>query len=160
MVNKVRERADDFDLYISKSSVPFSAFSLARGSDLDYGSVAGGLSASDPFYHRFRKMPLVSISAAQRKPLHTPKLVRDNFAHTCSDLHRPAFERGSYLAFLGHLSPEKRPGRAIRIAQRVGIPLKDSSVDEVNETYFRNDVVFWLSGKGQNPRRDQRARKN
>ena len=32
---------------------------------------------------------------------------------------------GDYLAFLGRISPEKRPDRAIEIAQRVGMPLQD-----------------------------------
>jgi hypothetical protein len=27
------------------------------------------------------------------------------------DLHRPSFEPGSYVAFLGRISPEKRPDR-------------------------------------------------
>ena len=42
------------------------------------------------------------------------------------DLHRPSFARGNYLAFLGRISPEKRPDRAIKIAQRVGLAPKDS----------------------------------
>lgn len=33
-------------------------------------------------------------------------------------------DRGKYLAFLGRISPEKRPDRAIDIALRAGIPLK------------------------------------
>jgi glycosyltransferase involved in cell wall biosynthesis len=77
-----------------------------------------------PFYHRFSKMPLVSISAAQRKPLPHANFVATIHHGIPADLHRPAFGRGRYLAFLGRISPEKRPDRAIRIAQRVGIPLK------------------------------------
>src|ERR1700745_3503065 len=66
-----------------------------------------------------------------------------------ADLHRPAFEPGSYLAFLGRISPEKRPDRAIRIAQRVGIPLKIAAkVDKVDEAYFRTEILPLVDGKG------------
>jgi hypothetical protein len=66
------------------------------------------LSDLKPFYHRFSKMPLVSISAAQRKPLLHANFVATIHHGIPADLHRPAFERGSYLAFLGRISPEKR----------------------------------------------------
>jgi glycosyltransferase involved in cell wall biosynthesis len=41
------------------------------------------------------------------------------------DLLRPRAEpKGDYLAFLGRVSPEKRPDRAIAIARRAGLRLK------------------------------------
>jgi glycosyltransferase involved in cell wall biosynthesis len=56
---------------------------------------------------------------------------------------------GSYLAFLGRISPEKRPDRAIRIARAAGIPLKlAAKVDKVDEPYFRNDIAPLLAGGG------------
>ena len=65
------------------------------------------------------------------------------------DLHRPSFEQGSYLAFLGRISPEKRPDRAIRIARAAGIPLKIAAkVDKVDEDYFRNDILPLIDGPG------------
>ena len=58
-------------------------------------------------------------------------------------------KQGSYLAFLGRISPEKRPDRAIRIARAAGIPLKIAAkVDKVDEDYFRNDILPLLDGPG------------
>ena len=106
------------------------------------------LSDLKPFYHRFSKMPLVSISAAQRKPLPHGNFVATIHHGIPADLHRPAFERGSYLAFLGRISPEKRPDRAIRIAQRAGIPLKIAAkVDKVDEAYFRSEILPLIDGQ-------------
>ena len=66
-----------------------------------------------------------------------------------ADLHRPSFEQGSYLAFLGRISPEKRPDRAIRIARAAGIPLKIAAkVDKVDEAYFRNYILPLIDGPG------------
>ena len=52
---------------------------------------------------------------------------------------------GKYLAFLGRISPEKRPDRAIEIALRAGIPLKlAAKVDAVDQEYFDAAVKPWL----------------
>jgi glycosyltransferase involved in cell wall biosynthesis len=50
-------------------------------------------------------------------------------------------EPGKYLAFLGRISPDKGPERAIEIATRAGLPLKIAAkVDPADRTYWR-DVV-------------------
>jgi glycosyltransferase involved in cell wall biosynthesis len=69
-------------------------------------------------------VPLVSISNNQRRPL--PHAAwRATVYH---GLPRDAFafyaDRGSYVAYLGRTSPEKRLDRAIEIATRSGVPLK------------------------------------
>ena len=78
-----------------------------------------------------------------------------NFAGTVHhgipvDLHRGiARARASYLAFLGRISPEKRPDRAISIARALGIPLKISAkVDRVDEVYFKTQIEPLLQGGG------------
>jgi glycosyltransferase involved in cell wall biosynthesis len=54
-----------------------------------------------------------------------------------ADIYRFRPEPGSYLAFLGRISPEKRVDRAIEIATRVGMPLKIAAkVDRVDKDYF------------------------
>jgi glycosyltransferase involved in cell wall biosynthesis len=65
-------------------------------------------------------------------------------------LHTPIYNpRGGYVAFLGRISPEKRPDRAIRIAQALGIPLKIAAkVDKVDEGYFREKIAPLLSDPG------------
>jgi glycosyltransferase involved in cell wall biosynthesis len=60
----------------------------------------------------------------------------------------PAGE-GGYLAFLGRISPEKRPDRAIEIARRAGIPLKIAAkVDKVDQTYFDETIRPLIQGPG------------
>ena len=94
-------------------------------------------------------MPLVSVSNDQRKPLSQANYVATIHHGIPPDLHRPSFEQGSYLAFLGRISPEKRPDRAIRIARAAGIPLKIAAkVDKVDEDYFRNDILPLIDGPG------------
>jgi glycosyltransferase involved in cell wall biosynthesis len=49
--------------------------------------------------------------------------------------------KGDYLAFLGRISPEKRPDRAIEIAARVGMKLKIAAkVDKADEEYWRKTI--------------------
>ena len=48
---------------------------------------------------------------------------------------------GEYLAFLGRLSPEKRPDRAIELAKKTGIPLKIAAkVDPKDRAYFAEEI--------------------
>ena len=50
-------------------------------------------------------------------------------------------EPGTYLAFLGRISPEKRVDRAIEIAKQVQIPLKIAAkVDPVDKEYFEGMI--------------------
>jgi glycosyltransferase involved in cell wall biosynthesis len=50
-------------------------------------------------------------------------------------------EHGDYLAFVGRISPEKAPDRAIRIALKTGIPIKIAAkVDPKDQEYFESKV--------------------
>jgi glycosyltransferase involved in cell wall biosynthesis len=94
-------------------------------------------------------VPLVSISNDQRKPLPHANYVATVHHGIPAGLHRPSFEPGSYVAFLGRISPEKRPDRAIRIARAAGIPLKIAAkVDRVDEDYFRTEILPLIEGPG------------
>ncbi len=151
MLDRVRQLAHNFDiLHFHVDFFPFPLFrSIARRT---VTTLHGRQDLPDlpSFYTAFHDMPLVSISNAQRLPL--PKV---NFAATIFhglplELHRPTFDpRGGYLAFLGRISPEKGPERAIHVARAMGIPLKIAAkVDIVDEAYFRECVVPLLSGPG------------
>ena len=49
--------------------------------------------------------------------------------------------KGGYLAFLGRISPEKRPDRAIEIASRAGAKLKIAAkIDRADQAYWK-DVI-------------------
>jgi glycosyltransferase involved in cell wall biosynthesis len=95
-------------------------------------------------------MPLVSISDAQRAPIREANFVRTIYHGLPLNLYRPNYEpRGGYLAFLGRISREKRPDRAIAMAQALGLPLKIAAkIDKADESYFREVVAPLLSAPG------------
>ena len=89
-------------------------------------------------YERFRDMPMISISNAQRTPWPCANWQGTIYHGLPKDLFRFHPEPGSYLAFLGRVSPEKRVDRAIEIAKRVGMPLKIAAkVDRADRRYFK-----------------------
>jgi glycosyltransferase involved in cell wall biosynthesis len=151
MLDRVRQRADDFDvLHFHIDQYHFPLFRpIARRT---VTTLHGRQDLPDllPLYVGFDDMPLVSISDAQRRPVPNA-----NFAGTVHHgiptyLHRGTAEaRGGYLAFLGRISPEKRPDRAIAIARGGGIPLKIAAkVDRVDEIYFKTVIEPLLAGGG------------
>jgi glycosyltransferase involved in cell wall biosynthesis len=150
MIDKVRERADEFDvLHFHIDLFHFPLFRSLEARTLTTLHGRQDLGDLKPFYYRFGEMPLVSVSNDQRKPLPHANFVATIHHGIPADLHRPSFEQGSYLAFLGRISPEKRPDRAIRIARASGIPLKIAAkVDKVDDNYFRNDVLPLINGPG------------
>jgi glycosyltransferase involved in cell wall biosynthesis len=94
-----------------------------------------------PLYHEFSDMPLVSISDAQRKPLPSANWVGTVYHGLPLDLFRFQEKPGQYLAFLGRISPEKRPDRAIEIARRSGMPLKIAAkVDKADRDYYEDQI--------------------
>jgi len=57
--------------------------------------------------------------------------------------------KGNYLGFLGRISPEKRPDRAIAIARRAGLKLEIAAkVDTVDRAYFADVIEPLLSEPG------------
>jgi glycosyltransferase involved in cell wall biosynthesis len=96
-----------------------------------------------PLYFGFSEMPLISISDAQRAPIQNASFAATVYHGLPVDLHRPTFNpRGGYLAFLGRISPEKGVDRAIKVARRLGMPLKIAAkVDRVDEAYFRAEIA-------------------
>jgi glycosyltransferase involved in cell wall biosynthesis len=91
-----------------------------------------------PFYRMFRELPLVSVSNDQHKYLRHANWVGTVHHGLPRDLlpFQPN-AAGRYLAFLGRISPEKGPNRAIEIAARAGMPLEIAAkVDRVDQTYW------------------------
>jgi glycosyltransferase involved in cell wall biosynthesis len=95
-----------------------------------------------PLYEAYPEMPLVSISNAQRLPMPTNANWLATIPHGLPSQVCPFDpEGGEYLAFLGRISPEKRPDRAIEIAKRSGVPLKIAAkVDDADLTYFKAEI--------------------
>jgi glycosyltransferase involved in cell wall biosynthesis len=150
MLDRVRQRADQFDiLHFHIDQFQFPSFRPIA--DRTVTTLHGRQDLPDllPLYLGFDDMPLVSISDAQRLPV-----LNANFAATVYhglpvDLLRPSGACGDYVAFLGRISPEKRPDRAIAIARALGIPLKIAAkVDRADEAYFRTQIEPLLDGPG------------
>jgi glycosyltransferase involved in cell wall biosynthesis len=144
MMDEVRRVAGDFDvLHFHTDCLHFPLMREKAGRTVT--TLHGRLDLPDlkPFLAAFPVMPLVSISREQRRPL--PRRLKwvGNVYHALPpDLlpFNPA-PSGEYLAFLGRISPEKRPDRAIRIAARAGLPLKIAAkIDRVDQAYW-DDVI-------------------
>ena len=144
MLDKVRERADDFD--ILHFHIDQFHFPLFRGLAKRTVTTLHGrqdLPDLQVLYRGFTEMPLVSISNAQRKPCpSTTNFIETVYHGIPRDLLRPTYDGdGGYLAFLGRICPEKRVDYAIAIAQAAGLPLKIAAkVDKVDEAYFRQTI--------------------
>ncbi len=136
-----RAMAKEFD--IVHSHLDFLGFSTARRCGTPVVTTLHGrldLPELVPVFREFSEMPLISISESQRRPLPFSNWV-GTVHHGLPDLYRPHYEPGQYLAYLGRISPEKRPDHAITLAKRVGIPLKMAAkVDPADEAYFRAEI--------------------
>lgn len=144
MLAKVRERADSFDII----HFHLDLLQHALFTDLAHKCVTtlhGRLDLPDflPAYEAFPQMPLISISDCQRKPMPATANWLATVHHGLGPGLCPFDGRGGeYLAFLGRITPEKRPDRAIEIARRAGMPLKIAAkVDPVDEEYFRTRIM-------------------
>lgn len=139
MLEEVARRAHDFDVlhfHIDLMHAP-----VVRGFfERTVTTLHGRLDLPDlqPFYRAFPRLPLVSISNAQRRPMPPVHWVNTVYHGLPRDLLSfSARPRAGYLAFLGRISPEKRPDRAIEIAARAGMPLKIAAkIDRADEDYW------------------------
>ena len=151
MLDRVRRLADEFDiLHFHIDQFHFPLF--RQMADRTVTTLHGRLDLPDlkPLYLGFSDMPLVSISNGQRRPIADANFVANVHHGIPLNLHTPIYNpRGGYVAFLGRISPEKRPDRAIAIARTLGIPLKIAAkVDKVDEVYFREKIAPLLSDPG------------
>jgi glycosyltransferase involved in cell wall biosynthesis len=151
MLDRVREMADEFDIlhfHIDQFHFPLFRPIAQRTVTTLHGRQ--DLHDLKPLYVGFSDMPLVSISNSQRKPIANANFAATVYhglpAQTLKPNYKPS---GDYVAFLGRISPEKRPDRAIRIAQALGLRIKIAAkIDKVDEAYFREHIasLFNLPG--------------
>ncbi|MFZ2139679.1 MAG: glycosyltransferase family 4 protein [Xanthobacteraceae bacterium] len=138
MLEHVRRRAANFDLlHFHLDYYPFSLFSRQVTPFVTTLHGRLDLPEHQPVFTTFSAIPVVSISDAQRRPLPQAGWVRTIHHGIPAGLLTPQPIKPTYLAFIGRISPEKAPDRAIRIAQRCGLPLKIAAkVDKVDREYF------------------------
>jgi len=142
MLDEVRSRADDFDVlhfHVDLLHFPFFEHMAER----TVTTLHGRLDFTDlpEAYRRWHRYPLVSISNSQRRPVpfanwivtvhHGIRPEQFTFSPTPAD----------HLVFIGRISPEKRPDRAIEIARRAGRSLKIAAkIDPVDAPYHRQHI--------------------
>jgi glycosyltransferase involved in cell wall biosynthesis len=137
--------AGDFDLihcHVDYLAYPFSGLVATPTLHTVHGRL--DLPYLGPVYRQFRHVPLVSISAAQRKPLEGIGVTWVGTVHHGLPRGRFAFspEPGEYLAFLGRLAAEKQPDVAIEVARRAGLPLRIAAkIDAADREYFERVVA-------------------
>jgi glycosyltransferase involved in cell wall biosynthesis len=143
MLEHVFQCAVEFD--IIHFHVDYLHFPLSRREAVTHvTTLHGRLDLPDlvPLYQEFRDMPVISISNGQREPLPWANWQATVYHGLPADIYRFRPEPGSYLAFVGRISPEKRVDRAIEIATRVGMPLKIAAkVDRVDKDYFESVIA-------------------
>jgi glycosyltransferase involved in cell wall biosynthesis len=142
MLEIVAQRAREFEVIhlhcdylgypvLARTGVPFLATLHGR---LD-------LAELKLVYGAFADVPVVSISDSQRGPLPEARYIATVHHGLPEQLLLPGDGGGGYLAFLGRISPEKAPDRAIRIAARAGMKLKIAAkIDRVDREYFAAEI--------------------
>jgi glycosyltransferase involved in cell wall biosynthesis len=144
MNDEACRRADEFD--ILHFHVDLMHFPLIRPyANKTVTTLHGRLDMMElqPFYAAFPDIPLISISHNQRRPLGRVNWVGNVYHGLPREqlpLRRDPAE--GYLAFLGRISPEKRPDRAIKIAVRSGMRLKIAAkIDKVDQPYWDEEIA-------------------
>jgi glycosyltransferase involved in cell wall biosynthesis len=147
MMHEVRRRARDFDVihfHVDLLHFPFFE-NIARHT---VTTLHGRLDLKDlpDVYRRWEQYPLVSVSDHQRKALPLGNWISTVHHGVPNDLYRFTAKPDGYLAFLGRISSEKRPDRAIAIAKRMGLKLKIAAkVDAVDNAYFAETITPLLA---------------
>ena len=142
LLKQVSQEAGAFDLihfHIDYLHFPLSE----RLSTPHVTTLHGRLDIPDlvPVYQAFPHVPVVSISDAQRTPLPWLNWQGTVYHGLPLNLHTFREAPGTYLAFLGRISPEKGADRAIAIAQQAGMPLKIAANVGEDDREFFNQVI-------------------
>lgn len=141
-LSEVLKRADEFDvIHFHTDMIHFPFFT--RHADKTVTTLHGRLDLKDlaPVYERWPDFGLVSISDDQRRPLPLANWKATVHHGMPGDLYRFSPEPQGYLAFLGRISPEKRPDRAIEIATKLNKPLKMAAkVDAQDKVYWETVI--------------------
>jgi len=139
---EVRERAAEFDvIHFHTDMIHFPIFADMAPRTLT--TLHGRLDLKDlpEVYRRWREFPLVSISQAQRAPMPWANWLGTVHHGIAAEAYAFSPKSCGYLAFLGRISPEKRPDRAIAIAKRLGLRLRIAAkVDQQDQTYFDEKI--------------------
>lgn len=142
MLSEVLKRADQFDvIHFHTDMIHFPFFE--RLADKTITTLHGRLDLKDlpGVYERWPQFGLISISDDQRRPLPFANWHATVHHGMPADLYTFSAKSDGYLAFLGRISPEKRPDRAIEIATKLGKRLKIAAkVDAADKVYWETVI--------------------
>jgi glycosyltransferase involved in cell wall biosynthesis len=103
--------------------------------------------SSKPLYWSARRHPHVSVSYAQRAPVHFLNWRKTVLPGIRLEGLRFQEHRGSYLAFAGRIDPWSGAPLAIEIAERAGVPVRLAAVEQQPAgEYFESAIRPLLSG--------------
>jgi glycosyltransferase involved in cell wall biosynthesis len=150
MLHEVRLRAHEFDvMHFHVDLLHYPIFERVAHRTLT--TLHGRLDVPDlaEVYRRWHAFPLVSISNSQRRPLPRANWFGNVHHGIPSKIYDFSPTHSGYVAFIGRISPEKRPDRAIEIALRASIPLKIAAkVDRADKVYFQDVIEPLLQEPG------------
>jgi glycosyltransferase involved in cell wall biosynthesis len=142
-LDQVYERAGEFD--IIHNHVDYYAFPFARRATTPTISTMHGRMNLAEVRHlndRFPDHCRVSISDDQRRALPEANWIATVYNGIDVSNYRFHPDAGDYLVFLGRISPEKRPDRAIEIARDVGMRLVIAAkVDDADADYYEHAIA-------------------
>src|SRR5689334_12986739 len=126
MLERVRQKCDEEEFDFLHFHLDYYPFSLFYRQPTPFLTTLHGrldLPEHQPVFSTFSKVPVISISNAQRRPVPQANWVRTIHHGLPEKLLTPQPAKQEYLAVLGRIAPEKGVDRAIKIALRCGIPL-------------------------------------
>src|SRR6201988_3292115 len=140
MLERVRRKCDDEEFDFLHFHLDYYPFSLFYRQPTPFLTTLHGrldLPGHQPGFNTFSKVPVISISNAQRRAVPQANWLRTVYHGLPETLLTPQPAKQTYLAVLGRMAPEKGVDRAIKIAIRCGIPLKIAAkVDRADQEYF------------------------
>lgn len=147
-LEQLRQRAHEFDIIHFHGDYVHLPLTRSFGPKGVLTTMHGRLDLPDyrALFAEFDDAPLVSISNHQRTPLPEVCWIGTVYHGLPTDVCPfTAHPQGDYVAFLGRISPEKRPDRAIEIARRAGMRLKIAAkVDPADRRYFHEHIEALL----------------
>lgn len=141
LLDMVRERAAEFDVIHCHTEFAHAAV-LAGHRARTLTTVHWRCDELDRqlFFRAFPDLPVAAISADQQRSI--PESNRRGVVHHGIPADRYAQGKGGAgLAFLGRMTDQKRPERAVELARRTGLPLTlAGNLDPGNPEHFRRHV--------------------
>jgi len=142
LLEELSKRSWEYD--IIHFHIDYLHFPLSRQLNIPQLTTLHGrldISSLQDIYREFTDMPVVSISNHQRLSLPFANWLATVYNGVPEETYSFQPATGSYLAFLGRLSPEKGIEAGIEIAIRTGMELKIAAkIDKVDKDYFNDRI--------------------